>query len=210
MKRKLFICFTVLSLTMFLSACTSSDVNKTSNDGSEAKTVSKKEEDDREEEVKNGPLTEIGQWAKESDGTKVTLKKIATLEETLDLDPIKLTLHDVKLLERIGGENDGNVIQVGYTVENISDKEIMFDAIEIITTNTKKQIDVILENMSGIASGQGEYYGEVKEEGFIIVPYPGDSFDELTSIRLITGDVWDNNQPDKFHESVTKEVVFEE
>lgn len=208
MNKKLLICFTVLSLAIFLSACTSSNANKTSNDGSEAKTVSKKEKDDNK--VKDGPLTEIGQWAKESDGTKVTLKKIATLEETLDLDPIKLTLHDVKLLERVGGEDDGNVIQVRYTVENTSDKEIMFDTIEIITTNTKKQIDVMLENMSGIAAGPGEYYGKVKEEGFIIVPYPGDSFDELTSIRLITGDVWDNNQPDKFHESVTREVVFEE
>lgn len=193
MSKKIFLCFAALSLLLLVSACEDSETGSASSD-----------------EIKDGPLTEVGQWAKENDGTKVTLKKIEALEETLNLNPIKMTLHNVKLFERVGGENDGNVIQVDYTVENISEKEIMFHAINKITTNTKHQIDVMVENMSGTDAGPGEYYGKVKEKGFIVVPYPEDSIDDLSSIKLITGDVWDNNQPDKYHESVTKEIVFEE
>lgn len=206
MKRIFLISLFTLLLVTVLSSCVNESTNVSPDTDVETKASSKKKVD--EDEVKDGPLTEIDQWVKVDDGTKVTLKGLAQLDKVLDLDPIQLTIRDVKLMERVGGDLDGNVIQVSYTVENFSEKEIMFHAINIITTNTKRQIDVMLENTSGSA-GLGQYYGEVKEDGFIVVPYPEESFEGLTSIKLITGAVWDDNQPDKYHESITQEVEFE-
>lgn len=212
--RKVGALFFGFALTFLLAGCGNNSVPpETSNENDKNDAIVNEESKDVQEEkvedvYSDGPLTEIGQWAKEDDGTKVTLKKMVKLNKALDLNPVEMTIQDVKLLERTGGEYDGNVIQVQYTVENLSETEIMFHGIKVITTNTKRQIDVMQEDTSASAES-GEYYGAVKKDGFIVVPYPEESFEELTSVKLITGDVWDKNQPDRLHESITLEVAFE-
>lgn len=205
----------LIASLMLLSACgqeipTEQDIAPVTEKQTEkTETASKKSDSKKKDdnEVSDGPLTEIGQWAKENDGTKVTLKKIAIVDKTLDMNPMKLTLHEVKVLERKGGNNDGNVIQITYTSENTSDKDIMFHPIKVITTNTKQQIDVFTENVSG-NSGGGEFYGEVVKEGFIIVPYPEEDLTNLENLKLITGSVWNNDQPEEYFEEVTEEIFF--
>lgn len=200
MKNKLLLalCFLLIGLV----ACT----NEAPEPNASAKESPESEVD--ENEVKDGPLIEVNQWSEEDDGTIVTLKKVMLDERVLDLDPIEMTIHDVKLLERSGGNDDGNVIQVSFTVENTSDKEVMFNGINKITTDTKRQIDVSLLDVHGEAS-TGEYYGEVIQEGFITVPYPGESFDDLSSIKLITNDVWNNDKPEKYHDAITEDIEFD-
>ena len=199
----------------FLTACGSQANSKGKEEDSSADTEkaqsinepeNKRQQED-ENEVKDGPLTIADQWTKEDDGTKVTLKKIAKLDKLLDLEPIYMTIQDVKLLER---EKDGeilNTIQIMYSAENISDKEIMFRGIETVTTNTKQQLKTDIDNLSDNYN-DGEYYGKVKNDGTLILPYNEENFDDLKSIKIYTHDVWDNNQADKYHDAVIEEVNF--
>lgn len=161
-----------------------------------------------EKEIEDGELTESGQWKEDDDGTIVTLKKMSDKEINLDLTPIEMIIHDVKLLEfNSDDEYINNVIQIMFTIENKSDKEIMFNGIDVITTDTRKQMDVYEENIAD-EYVSGEFYGEVEKEGHISVVYPEESFDDLEEIELITSDVWDNNHADKIHEAITKEISF--
>lgn len=162
----------------------------------------KEEPDDNE--LSEGPLLEVGQWLHEDDGTKVTLTAIDSDERILDLDPIIMTIQDVKLMDREGGEFEGSFIQVSYEIENTSNEQIMFNGIDVITTDAKQQIEVSSEDVSGDYI-PNQYHGEIKQDGFILVPYKED----IKSIKLITSDVWDGEKPDKFHDSVTEEISFD-
>lgn len=201
---------------LLLSACgqngttEKNDIAITENEKEKDVTESNTSTNDRGDgnEVKDGPLTKVGQWTKENDGTRVTLKKLEKLDKTIDMTPIKLTLKEIKVLERNGGTEDGNIIQISYTTENTSNEEIMFHPIKTITTNTKHQIDVLSENVSGSLGG-GEFYGEVVKDGFIIVSYPEDNLTDLESLKLITGSVWNNDSPEILFEEVTEEIFFE-
>lgn len=219
MKKILF--FMIISMLLLVACNGESSTNKEkNNDLVKSENIDTSEDDKKEDsnedevndenEVKEGPLTEIGQWTKDVDGTIVTLKNIVFLEKTLDLNPIKLELHEIKLLERAKGDELLNTIQVTYTTENLSDKNITFNGITVITTNTKHQIDVLLENLGYYPdAGIGEYYGNIKREGIIIVPYLEESFEELESISLITDDIWDSSEHDILYESTTEVVTFD-
>lgn len=201
-----------LSLLFVLFGCQSNnanaDIDSSKNNNEEVHNVEENlDNEDLENdgnELTEGPLLKVGQWLHEGDGTKVTLTAIDSDERVLDLDPIIMTIQDVKLMEREGGSFDGNVIQIGYTIENTSNNDTMFGGIDVITTDAKQQIEVSVEDISGEFLSS-EYHGNVKKEGYIIVPYNG----EIKSLKLITSDVWDNNEMTKINNSITEEISFD-
>lgn len=85
-----------LVFSIFLTGCSSTkdDTSKPSNETKNSESDSKKDEN----YVKDGTLTEVGQWTKKDAG-KIKLKKITVSNTLFDLDPIKMTITDIKLLE---------------------------------------------------------------------------------------------------------------
>ncbi|WFA05913.1 hypothetical protein [Bacillus sp. HSf4] len=219
--KKCFTFFTaLLTVFMLLTACSNNEASsKNESEKSEAKTKSS------EDSLKtDGPLEKVGQWRNEDDGTKVTLKKIAKLDKTFDLDPIKMKIDDVKVLERSNLQEKGKklleqkgieadkylTIQVSYSIENTSDKNIMFNGIDVITTSTKQQIDVSSEDMvlTPAKTRVGSFYGKVEKEGYIVVPYFKTDADELKYINIKLKDVYDDEVPTKYHDGITEKVDF--
>ncbi|MEY9979666.1 hypothetical protein [Lysinibacillus sp. RC79] len=173
------------------------------------------------EEVKNRPLTKPGQWSIDGED-KVTLVKIADPKQTYDLGPVKLTINSVKLLKHsnvsneisetiknvFGKDINGelNTIQVTYKVENTTDTNVMFRTVDTLTTDTKAQI----KGINNIARNTdiGTFMGKVEAEGLYILPYFNGALDDLNIVNIITGDVWENDKPNKLGESQKIEISF--
>ncbi|HFL0606105.1 TPA: hypothetical protein ACGX6L_002184 [Listeria monocytogenes] len=206
---------------IFLTGCSSSkdDAAKTSNETKNSKSRSKQDENF----VNDGTLVEVGQWTEKDEG-KIKLKKITVSNTLFDLAPIKMTITDIKLLEfydlsdslkefykdATGKEQESYLgIQLFLkTVDTDSNKEIMFQGIDTIITNTKQQIDVTKESWTSFAdAGVGSFKGQVETSGQIIVPYYGKAAD-LKTLTIISKKVWDENEPTLYHDSVKKEISF--
>lgn len=210
----------LLTVSMLLAACGNSETSTSKTQKSAAKTESSSEDSLKTD----GPLEKIGQWSKEDNGTKVTLKKIAKVNKTLDLDPIKMKIDEVKVIERSNLQESGKnflkqkgikadkflTIQISYNTENTSDKNVMFNGIEAITTNTKKQIEVSSEDMiqNPDKNGVGSFYGKVAKEGYIVVPYLDSDADDLKYINIKLKDVFNDDEPIKYHDGTTVKVNF--
>nr|WP_259547995.1 hypothetical protein [Heyndrickxia oleronia] len=219
MRKTLLFASIILSVGTFLSGCSSNETSPDKKEDGKSKQESVHKSKDSKE-VSDGPLTKSGQWTTEDDGTKVTLLKINRLEKTIDLKPINMTIHNVKVFERTNLQQDEiemiktyfdkditekfHTIQIDYTIENTSDEEVMFNGIQVVTTNTKHQIES-QDSMSD-EKGTGEFYGLVKKEGFLVLPYFEDSVDDLNLIKIVTETVWNNKEMTKLQESETVEV----
>ncbi|GEM_PF-1696316 len=230
MKKLIFSAALVLSLG--LAGCGDESTNEKSKeetpaaaDAGKSQTDEKKTDDkeakDDSKEVKDGPLTEAGQWTMDGDD-KVTLVKIKDVNQTYEMGPVKLSITSVKLLHHtnvgeeladyvktaLGKDIDGelNTIQVVYNVENTTDTDIMFHAVDTITTDTKAQImgtyDIAQSTDIGI------YKGKVAVEGLTILPYLNGPLTEVNSVNIITSDVWDNDNPNTLSPSQKIEITF--
>ncbi|WP_397537841.1 hypothetical protein [Rummeliibacillus pycnus] len=221
-----------ISIALFalgmLSACGSSkdDTSAEKENGvkeTQTKEGTKTNADKAEsKEIKDGPLTKVGQWTKEDGGTKVTLAKIANPNKEINLDPIKLNIKTIKFLERTNIQdsekeyikelynkdisNKLNVIQISYTVENTSDKDITFFAFNKLTTNTKQQIDGMLNLIMNTDPRQ--YVGKVVTDGTLVVPYFQDSFDDLSLLTILTDNVFDTNNGKNYHAPEKVQIKF--
>lgn len=187
----------------------------------EPKKEIKKEESVGSNEVKNGPLIEAGQWTMDGDN-KVTLVKIKNVNQSYEIGPLVLNIESVKLLQHSKPEQltvdliqnihnkdvsaGLNTIQVIYTIENTSDKNIMFTTINKVTTDTKAQI----EGMYNFASSAdlGSYAGQVILEGLAIYPYFTGSLEEINTVNIITGDVFDSDSYEKQADSQKIEITL--
>ena len=229
--------FTQMSIALLavgvLSACGStedssgSEKNVKENQSTTEKTSTasqNKSEENKSEskEVKNGPLTEVGQWTKEDNGTKVTLVKIINPKKVINLDPIKFKIETIKLLERTNITDDEkesiktlfnkditdklNTIQISYTTENKSDKDVSFFTIDKITTNTKQQIDGSL-NLADNSDPQ-QYMGKVISDGTLLFPYFADSFDAVTELNVLTSNVFSTDTGSDVHTPVKVKFEF--
>lgn len=175
-------------------------------------------------EVKDGPLTEPGEWKKDGD-SKITLIKVADVNQVHEIGTIKLTIESVKLLNHSGLENDVkfkeyfstvhgkdigdelNTIQIIYSVENTTDDNIMFHAIKTVTTDTKAQLDGLMHNIA-TNTDNGTYMGQVVVEGLTTLPYFNGSLEDINAVNIITGDVWDNDNPTKLSDSQKITIEF--
>ncbi|MCY7578705.1 hypothetical protein [Bacillus altitudinis] len=214
-KLVLFLCFMVL-----LTACGnttssngSANANKEESSKKETSQETSKETSKKENKPTSGLLTEIGQWKKDENGSTLTLKKINNKETEIDLKPIKMKIKDVKVFEYTDLEaqdelllSDNNYkkdkyhrIQITYTTENTSDKNIFFTGVDVITTNTKKQIDVSNSNLTS-ETGVGSFYGKVENEGMVLVPLFVDDVSDLSSITLHLSEVYLDDELELLHD----------
>lgn len=226
MKKKL-IFSAALVLSLGLAGCGEDKAKEepkkeeTQQPAAEKENVQKEDKKVDDNEVKDGPLTKPGQWTTNGE-SKVTLVKIADPKKTYDLGPIKLTIDSVKLLKHtnvtsevaetiknaFGKDINGelNTIQINYKVENTTDTNVMFHTVDTLTTDTKAQI----KGINNIAQNDdnGTYMGKVEVEGLAILPYFNGALDDINAVNIITGDVWENDKPNKLSEKQKIEISF--
>ncbi|UPW82300.1 lipoprotein [Lysinibacillus sp. Ag94] len=226
MKKKL-IFSAALVLSLGLAGCGEDKAKEEPKKEVTQQPVAEKENAQKEEkkvddnEVKNGPLTKPGQWTMDGE-SKVTLVKITDPKQTYDIGPVKLTIDSVKLLKHSNVSNEVsetikntfgkdingelNAIQIKYKVENTIDTNVMFHTVDTLTTDTKAQIKGI--NNIGQNTDNGTYMGKVEVEGLAILPYFNGDLDDINIVNIITGDVWENDKPNKLSESQKIEISF--
>lgn len=131
------------------------------------------------------------------------------VNQTYDMAPIKLTIESVKLLQHTNVDTETaeyiksihdkdingelNVIQFIYNVENTTDANIMFHTVDTLTTDTKAQIMGIHDLAR--SSDVGINNGKAAVEGLAILPYFNGPLTDINSVNIITGVVWDNDNP---------------
>ncbi|MBC2038417.1 hypothetical protein [Listeria marthii] len=214
------VCFSVLMIGCGSSTGSESTTIK---DNEDEQKYSKAESKKDENYIKDGPLTKANQW-KNNDGEKIKLLKIITPNTLFDLDPIQMTILDIKLLEHydlsadakkeyqeLTGKEQENYlsIQISLKTEDTEpNKEVMFHGIDTIITNTKQQIDVSKESWTSLdVMGVGTFKGNVEKTGYLVVPFYGKA-DELKNLTIISSKVWDNKEPTLYHDSEKKEFNF--
>lgn len=154
-------------------------------------------------EPTEGPLTKVGQWHIILNGIKSTLINIKHVDKTYDMGAIKFTVESIKFLqytnlpertikqikEKHGKDlNDElNLIEISYKVENTTDKDIVFYPVDTLTTNNKTQIkskDFVYQS-----SDSQTFIKKVVDERSILIPYIEGPFSEINTINIITSDV---------------------
>ncbi len=212
----LFLCFMAV-----LTACGNTNSSTEPAKKEETSKEASKESAQKENKPTSGRLSKIGEWKKDKNGSTLTLKKINDKQKEIDLSPIKMKIQDVKVFEYSNlGEDDKELlsdnqyekdkyhrIQITYTTENTSDKDVLFSGVDVITTNTKKQIQVNTANLY-TDKGVGSFYGKVENEGMVVVPLLVDDVSDLSSITLHLSDVYLNDEPELLHDGAKVKFDF--
>ncbi|PFW75829.1 hypothetical protein COL23_13405 [Priestia aryabhattai] len=197
-----------------LTACSeekASTEKKEESTPAEQKEVSNKP---KEDENGNVTLTEVGQSTKDDDGTKAELMKIKTVNQTVDISPVKLTVKDMKVIQlsNIGSDYNElltqytngkklpkklNYIQIQYTAENTEEKNIGWNGIDKIVTNTGEQLDAANSDFIWEENGfDGTFYGKTKHEGIVGILTDSNPKD-LQSLKFIISSSFD---PDSYED----------
>src|SRR5699024_10643433 len=108
--------------------------------------------------------TEVGQVIKDKElKATVELMKIIETNDTIDLDPIKITLEDIKIinmsdirnsefksyLSQFTDKEEFNYFQINYSMENTSDDDVeLHSPIDYIVLDSGEQIDVMMEDVA--------------------------------------------------------------
>lgn len=197
-----------------LTAC--SEEKASTEKKEEATPAEQKEVSNKPKEDENGnvTLTEVGQSTKDDDGTKAELMKIKTVNQTVDISPVKLTVKDMKVIQlsNIGSDYNElltqytngkklpkklNYIQIQYTAENTEEKNIGWNGIDKIVTNTGEQLDAANSDFIWEENGfDGTFYGETKHEGIVGILTDSNPKD-LQSLKFIISSSFD---PDSYED----------
>ena len=198
----------------FLTAC--SEEKASTEKKEEATPAEQKEVSNKPKEDENGnvTLTEVGQSTKDDDGTKAELMKIKTINQTVDISPVKLTVKDMKVIQlsNIGSDYNElltqytngkklpkklNYIQIQYTAENTEEKNIGWNGIDKIVTNTGEQLDAANSDFIWEENGfDGTFYGKTKHEGIVGILTDSNPKD-LQSLKFIISSSFD---PDSYED----------
>ncbi|ATP94658.1 hypothetical protein CSE15_12085 [Bacillus altitudinis] len=211
----LFLCFMAV-----LTACGNTNSSTDPAKKEETSKEASKESAQKENKPTSGRLSKIGEWKKDKNGSTLTLKKINNKQKEIDLSPIKMKIQDIKVFEYSNlGEDDKELlsdnqyekdkyhrIQITYTTENTSDKDVLFSGVKVITTNTKKH--EVNESNLYTDKGVGSFYGKVENEGMVVVPLLVDDVSDLSSITLHLGDVFLNDEPELLHDGAKVKFDF--
>lgn len=178
--KKLFFTLLILSLSLVLSACGSSDVET----GGDGNSTEKKEE-----------TTESNEANTEDTEEESTNKTIDATSNSVDVLGMKVGLGEIEIRE------DG--ISVGVNLENASDDVLTFYPDQGSIVVGDMQIDANL--FMGTGDIGGDVQPGVKQDAVIEFPAPdGKTIDieSITEIRLIFGDVttsdWMTSEPVEF------------
>lgn len=197
-----------------LTAC--SEEKASTEKKEEATPAEQKEVSNKPKEDENGnvTLTEVGQSTKGDDGTKAELMKIKTVNQTVDISPVKLTVKDMKVIQlsNIGSDYNElliqytngkklpkklNYIQIQYTAENTEEKNIGWNGIDKIVTNTGEQLDAANSDFIWEENGfDGTFYGKTKHEGIVGILTDSNPKD-LQSLKFIISSSFD---PDSYED----------
>ncbi|WP_416435198.1 hypothetical protein [Priestia megaterium] len=197
-----------------LTAC--SEEKASTEKKEEATPAEQKEVSNKPKEDENGnvTLTEVGQSTKDNDGTKAELMKIKTVNQTVDISPVKLTVKDMKVIQlsNIGSDYNElliqytngkklpkklNYIQIQYTAENTEEKNIGWNGIDKIVTNTGEQLDAANSDFIWEENGfDGTFYGKTKHEGIVGILTDSNPKD-LQSLKFIISSSFD---PDSYED----------
>lgn len=224
--KKLIFSSAIVSALM-LGACNTEEADQGSTKEENAEVESNAESAEKEEVVEeekedkqvDGPLTEPGQWTMDGE-SKVTLVKMKELNQTYEVGPMKVTIESVKLLknENISAEFQealdstfskevGDAIatlQFIYKVENTSDQDIMFRTFNMVTTDTKAQID----GMYNLTTSDDDsvYFGKVVVDGLMVLPYLNDDIENVNRVTVSTGSVLLNDELESLADSIKIDI----
>jgi hypothetical protein len=201
----------LIGMTLLLSACGSNDSNDSASSKpkeepkkAEQKEVSNEPPKVEKDENGNQILEIVGQKAK-SDSATAELLKILTVNQTVNIAPLAVTVNDIKIIKltemaddlKQGIElMDGNpvgdeitYVQLRYNVENTEEKNIDWYGLTNLVTDKGQQIDAISKDfLIDDSDTDSKFLGKVKKEftdGFVLKD--GD----ISKIKLIFGSSMD-------------------
>ncbi|QCU17523.1 hypothetical protein BPGQ101_01055 [Bacillus altitudinis] len=167
---------------IFLGACSNKNTATTE------ESNKNKERETKQGEYVEGPLTKIGQKNKGEDNEIYELKNIKVVDETTDLDPLSITIKDVKILSisnisddllesyqqglKLKLKNPVNYIQISFSAENKGKIDLLWPQISHIILNTKEQVNA-KENQL-LESGEWELYSGAKKDITQGIPFESD------------------------------------
>lgn len=222
--RKLGVLFFGVVLSLTLAACGSNPEALEIDDKDDA-TVNEESQKDvkgKKDEYVDGPLTEVGQKAKGQDGSVIELIRMMSVNEAIDMDPIEVTIKDIKLLEMSNIDEERkeylqifvekeitdptNYIQISYIAENKTDENVGWSGMSHIVLSNGEQIEISSNTLSEGSESDPDFYGKVKKESYIGVPFQGEP-GELESIKIVVGSSYNSDD----YKAITKEkqVTYE-
>lgn len=202
------ILLSILLFSTVLYGCSNEDVTKSSSNG-EAKAASgyADEYSPNPQVPDDRTLLEKNDSAIDEKG-EVTLIKSRYPGDSYEIGPIKLTIHDAKLIHLVPDhsmidyfhvlthEEEFDFVKVFVEIENTSAKKVNFAPIALIETNTGEKFDwekdIYLEDLNGAIQGGENKKGNL---GFIL-----EDSESLEWIEITTSDVFDENE-EKIYDS---------
>lgn len=173
-------------------------------------------------EPTNGPLTEVGQWQIIGLGYKSTLVNIKNVDKTYDMGAIKFTIESINFVqltnlpeftvkqikEKHGKDlNDElNLIEISYKVENTTDKDIVFYPVDTLTINNKIQIKS--KDYVHQTSDSQTFINKVVDKRIYLIPTLEVPFSEINTINIITSDVLNKENSSIVNPSKNIEISF--
>lgn len=178
----------------------------------------KKVENPKKDENGNIILDKVGQVAK-SDQETAELVKIKEVNQTINIAPIKVTITNLKIIKltKISDDIKKSIeslynkpeisepvyyLQLHYTAENTSDKNISWNGIHRIVTDKGEQLD---PNLNLIPSKfDHEFFGKVTQEDQFGLLLSSDKWD-ISKVKLI----FNESDDDSTLETITPEQQVE-
>ncbi|MEE3679101.1 hypothetical protein V2J31_15935 [Bacillus safensis] len=167
---------------IFLGACSNKNTATTE------ESNKNKERETKQGEYVDGPLTKVGQKNKGENNEIYELKNIKVVDETTDLDPLSITIKDVKILSisnisddllesyqqglKLKLKNPVNYIQISFSAENKGKIDLLWPQISHVILNTKEQVNA-KENQL-LESGEWELYSGAKKDITQGIPFESD------------------------------------
>jgi hypothetical protein len=210
-----------------LTGCGSSEETSGTKEEPKQSEQKPKNEPSKPKTDENGKteLTEVGQKVKR-DAATAELMKIKQVNETVDVAPLKIVVKDVKVIKLtdVSDEFAENVsyltdipaeqlnkgfsyVQVQYSAENTSDKNIEWYDLMNVITDKGEQIDgQVKDFIYDDAEGESEFIGKVKkdyQDSFVI------KNEDINKVKLVFGYTTDVSTYEEITPEQTVEYTFE-
>lgn len=135
-----------------------------------------------------------------------TLEARVKPNETIDLDPVEMTINSVMIItisninnppliqemeEEWDQEDTLSYVQVAYTIENKGDNSVdLQEPIDSIVFNTKEQVDAHSNTIIPDENSIRTLQGNVKDDSGVGIVIKESEPKDIKSIELITGDIY--------------------
>ncbi|MFB1052293.1 hypothetical protein [Paraliobacillus sp. JSM ZJ581] len=201
MKKLLFI----IVMLLLISACDTNggDKNKKVSGENNKEVKSEESEDEKNKGSEKEKLSNDGDkmYDPEIDGT-VELMGTKEPNETIDLDPVKLRIHTIKVIRMLNvkdpdflnyiqeftDKNTIEFVQILYEIENTEDINVRLNSpIRAIVLNTGEQIETFGNDLAYDDNYARTLYGEVKNESAVSIVIKDSDPKDINEIKIITG-----------------------